>query len=1540
MTVNSDFSDYNADIAIIGLSGRFPGAPAIDTFWHNLCNGIESISIFSQQDVLAAGVTDELLNHSDYVKAGAILDDIEMFDAPFFNYLPAEAQIIDPQQRLFLECAWKAMEHAGYDTDTYTGSIGMYAGIGMNTYLLFHLFPQYRRHDIVGSYQMMIGNDKDFLPTRVSYKLNLKGPSITLQTACSTSLVAVHVACQSLLNGECDMALAGGVSILLPQKAGYLYQPGMILSPDGHCRAFDASAQGTVRGNGLGIVVLKRLHEALADGDHIHAVIKGSAVNNDGAMKIGFTAPNMESQRDVIIQAQTVARTPAETITYLEAHGTGTALGDPIEVEALEQAFQTLAHKQHFCALGSVKTNIGHLDAASGIAGLIKTVLMLEHKQIPPSLHFQKPNPKIDFAHSSFYVNTELKEWVAEEFPRRAGVSSFGIGGTNAHVIVEEAPLVQPATVSRSHHLLVLSAKSSAALERITHNLADYLKQQPDNVLADVAYTLQIGRKRFNHRRFITCQNGAEAIRLLEEQTPARVQEASERSVVYMFPGQGSQYVNMGRQLYECEPVFRQAIDQISLLFQEHLGCDILPIIYPSASQESEASQRLKQTDLAQPALFMIEYALAQLWQSWGVYPQAMIGHSIGEYVAACLAGTISLEEIVELVAVRGRLMQEMQPGAMLAVELSEEDLQPHLGLLSLAAINGNCSCVVSGPELEVQALRQHLEEAQVRCSMLKTSHAFHSSMMEPVVEKFVAVMRRMRLKPPNLPYISNVTGNWIRDEEATDPNYWGNHLRQTVRFSEGTHLLQQLPERIFLEVGPGRALSALARQSASKKGLHDVFASLHNPNEQQSDLLSVSRALGGLWQAGVKIDWSGFYMHEHRQRLPLPTYPFELQRHWVELPESDFSKSHTSPMPDGKRPNVAEWFYRPVWQEASLSFKERIQTSHGPWLIFADQTGLGEQVANLLKKMGQRVVCVFSGTAFTYEKDAQIYTLQLQEKDDYMALCKSLAEQGHLPETVLYCWGMESQEAVVLDASYIARLEGGFYSFLFFVQSLGMHKIPEQSMQIITVSSSAPVVTDQDILVPAQSLLQGACRVIPQEYLNVTCRTIDIPFPTSGDWTMSAAPDWLIAECMHNQNDLRVAYHDTGRWVQRYIPHQLPPVHEVTAVLRQRGVYLITGGLGKIGLVLAEYLARSVQARLVLVSRTAMPDRHSWETWLAHHDIGNEISQKIRHLQTIEAVGGEVITLQADISHEAQMQAVIGQTLATFGAVHGVIHAAGVNSEKAFKSIQDISSRECDMHFRAKLYGTLVLEKVLRGYELDFCLLFSSLSAILGGIAFVAYAAANSFLDAFADSQRQVGSYPWISINWDTWQIEKTQHATLGNTVAMFAMAPEEATDAFTRALASGHTHLINSTGDLDARIRQWVYLESVYGLVKEEVQRHSMQQKRERTLASIAELNTAREYEQKIAEIWQEVLGVEQIGLHENFFELGGTSLIGLGLITRLRETLGIEISPVRLFEAPTVHTLAELIYQERAPSSYGEYSRRGKLRKEQVKRRLGGQ
>lgn len=926
--MSSSEQDTLEGIAIIGMAGRFPGAKNVDEFWQNIKDGVESITNFSDQELESEGIDPDLLRLPNYVKAGAILEDTDLFDAFFFGFTPREAEITDPQHRLFLECAWEAMENAGYSSNHYDGSVGVFAGTTWSTYL-FNLFQYAGKMDFVDSFRIMLGNEKDHLPTWISYKLNLKGPSVNVQTACSTSLVAVHLACQSLLNYQSDISLAGGVTVSVPQKEGYIYVEGGISSPDGHCRAFDANAAGSVGGSAVGIVVLKRLEEALTDGDTIHAVIKGSAINNDGSTKVGYTAPSVDGQLDVITTAMAIAGVEPETVTCIETHGSGTKLGDPIEVTALSQVYQG-TNRKNFVALGSVKTNIGHTGAAAGISGLIKGVQAIKHKLIPPSLHFVKPNPHIDFSNSPFYVSTRLTEWPSNGLPRRAGISSFGIGGTNAHAVIEEAPPQEPSGPSRPYQLLLLSAKNNSVLEKATDNLAAHLKgwggEQQQN-LADVAYTLQVGRKDFDFRRMLVCNNHEDAAQALNERRSGRIfdgirggGEQKDRSVAFMFPGLGDLYVNMGLGIYQNEIKFREQVDQCCELFKPYLGIDLRHVLYPGSKEEArnispqvisanranidlrmmlsgrnrqadravgadDETQMLNQTQIAQPALFVIEYSLARLWIEWGLSPRAMIGYSIGEYVAACLAGVFSLEDAVRLVAKRAQLIQGLIGGSMLAVSLPENELQVFLSdELSIAGINGPSMCVVSGTSETVAHLEMKLNSKGVACKQLPTKHAYHSEMMRPITDEFAALFRSVKLHPPLIPYVSNVTGTWITGSEAIDQDYWVKHLCGTVRFGDGIRELVSGNKHLFLEVGPGQMLSSLVIQQTqiNESAVRMALTSMRHVYDRQDDSVFLLNTLGQLWLEGIDVDWAKYYANEKRSRVPLPTYPFERQRYWV----------------------------------------------------------------------------------------------------------------------------------------------------------------------------------------------------------------------------------------------------------------------------------------------------------------------------------------------------------------------------------------------------------------------------------------------------------------------------------------------------------------------------------------------------------------------------------------------------------------------------------------------------------------------------------
>ncbi len=887
--------DLSNSIAIVGMSGRFPGANDVATFWQNLCDGVESITHFSDEE-LEDDFDAEVRNDPNFVKARPILEDVDKFDAEFFSMYAKEAALTDPQQRLFLECSWEALEDAGYDPARIDTPVGVFGGSSMNTYMLRHLcanpatVDQFTSSYQVGQYPMFVGSAPDFFATRVAYKLDLKGPAVNVSSACSTSLLAIAQACQSLQLYQCDMALAGGASITFPQKRGYLHQEGGMVSPDGHCRAFDANAAGTIFGSAVGSVLLKRYDDAIADGDQIYAVIRGCGINNDGADKAGFTAPSVDGQAAAIREALDVAEVDARSIGYVECHGTGTPLGDPIEIAGLTQAYRDHTSDTGYCAIGSLKTNVGHLDAAAGVTGLIKTALALKNAKLPATLHYETPNPRIDFANSPFHVNDRLNDWPQREYPRRAGLSSFGVGGTNVHLVLEEAPAREETFVTDNRpQLLVCSARTPEALQQAQQNLAAHLRNHPEQPLADAAYTLMEGRRAFEHRAVVVANSHEEAARQLSSGSIVATQAGSQRPVVFLFPGQGTQYPEMGRDLYENEPVFRAALDECAALLQPQLGEDLRALLYPSDATDKEtAAERLRATILAQPAIFSVEYATAQLWLSRGIQPSAMLGHSVGEWVAAVLAGVVSLKDALTLVATRGRLMNAVAGGAMLSVRLPEADLLPLLNeQLDIAAINAPNLCVVAGPYDAIDALEQLLDTREVVHRRLHTSHAFHSAMMDEAVAPLLDAVSQVQLSAPTLPIYSCVSGQPLRDEEATSAEYWAHHMREAVRYADGIRtLVEQQSNAILLEIGPGNTLTTLAHQCLRGVENSDIrtLHSLPDAGRDSADHLQMLQCFGLLWAHGAEVDWQQIHQGTG-QRVSLPTYPFQRQSHWVERP-------------------------------------------------------------------------------------------------------------------------------------------------------------------------------------------------------------------------------------------------------------------------------------------------------------------------------------------------------------------------------------------------------------------------------------------------------------------------------------------------------------------------------------------------------------------------------------------------------------------------------------------------------------------------------
>ncbi len=1493
-------------IAIVGMSGRFPGAHSLQQFWQNLRDGVESLETFTDDELEQAGVTAAMRALPGWVSRGTVLQDADHFDAGFFGYSPREAQIIDPQQRLFLECAWEAMEHAGYAGEPDGLTVAIYAGSSMNTYVYSQLLPNKELLASVGGYQVMLGNDKDFLTTRASYKLDLHGPSMAIQTACSTSLVAVQVACQSLLRRECDMALAGGVSITFPQRTGYQFQEGMIFSPDGSCRPFDADAKGTRSGAGAGIVVLKRLEDALADNDTIHAVILGAAINNDGAGKAGYTAPSIDGQVEAIATAQALAGVAPETISYIEAHGTATPLGDPIEIAALTRVFRESTDATGFCTIGSLKANLGHLDAAAGVAGLIKTVLALRNRELPPQLNFRAPNPQLQLEASPFRVATTPEAWVAGATPRRAGVSSFGIGGTNAHVVLEEAPAMLPSATSRDRHLLVVSAKSAEALERATTNLVDALRRNDAPALADVANTLQIGRRVFAHRRSVVARDAAEAIALLEapDRAPVAtgVHDGASRPVAFLFSGQGSQHAGMCAELYRTERVYRAAVDRCAELLQPHFGRDVRELLRDGSDGE------LSETYVAQPVLFTTEYALAVLWMSWGVQPAAMLGHSIGEYVAAHLAGVLSLEDALLLVSARGRLMQGMAAGDMLAVRLAPADLRARLrDGVEIAAVNAPALCTVSGTPHAIDALAAELELAGIEHRALHTSHAFHSAMMEPALAPFREIVSRVTLSPPRRPYVSNVTGTWIRPEQATSPDYWAAHLRNAVLFADGVKTLSTDPTMQLLEVGPGNALTSLARLTLGRDDATRVMASLPHPREKRSELETMLSAAGRLWANGVAIDWSGLHADESLHRVPLPTYPFERKRHWVDAPKGDATAAAGSV--SMRREQLDDWFYTPTWTRAPLA-RTRLSALDGTWLIFGRGDALEQAVADGMRERQVSVIHVHEGPEFAVA-GADRFTVRATDARDHGALLKELSQRGVIVRGVLHLWNAGAHVTVSHDRDCALHALAALGRALL-VES------PSAQVRLVVATTDAQSALGEPVANPDRALVSGPVLVLPLEHEGVRASTIDLDPVLADGWASSAAAA-LLDEAASDDADQMVAHRVGQRWARRFVSGSLPAVASKALPLTERGVYLVTGGLGGIGVTLAEWLAAQVSARLVLTSRTAMPRREEWDGWVSEHGADDATTRRILDIRRIEAAGGEVAVLVADVADEAEMRTSLATVENSWGPVRGVVHAAGVSGDGLLAlSTADDARVAMD----AKVAGLDCLLALLGDRTLDFVLLCSSINAVGGVAGTYAYTAANAYLDAFAISSRRPAGWSTLSIAWDAWRevgmatkvvVPAAMRAARAAYVAA-GIPPRDGAEAFGRALASGLPLHVVSPYDverlLEGRRRAHVRPDREAGTEAAAPAAESVPSERVRSSSHAA---PEGDIEERLVSVWEDLLGVTTVGVHDNFFELGGHSLLATRVLARIDGFFGVRLPLRAVFEAPTIRQLGQLIAAE---------------------------
>ncbi|MCZ4431407.1 beta-ketoacyl synthase N-terminal-like domain-containing protein [Agrobacterium sp. SOY23] len=1277
--------DRNAfRVAVIGMAGRFPGASDIESFWDNLVNGRESVKQWTDEELVALGVPPEQLTDPDFVRASAPLEGADQFDAEFFGYSPSEAEILDPQQRLFLECAWAALERAGYQGDTFGGSIGVYASSGFNTYLL-NLHANAAVRQSISPFELFVANDKDFLATRTAYKLNLRGPALTVQTACSSSLVSVHVAAQSLIAGECDIALAGGVTV--SRSHGYVAREGGILSPDGHCRAFDAEAAGTVPGSGVGVVVLKRLEDALADGDTIEAVIIGSAINNDGALKASFTAPQVDSQAMVISEAHAAAGISADSIGYIEAHGTGTSLGDPIEIAALTQAFRKTTPRSGYCAIGSVKTNIGHLDTAAGIAGFIKTVLCLKHGKIPASLHFKQANAKIDFPASPFEVNTALRDWTALENPRRAGISSLGIGGTNAHVVLEEAPAeahTRRKTQPASPQLLVFSARNATALSELLSAQAKAFETQPDLSLEDVAFTLRSGRKAFSHRQSLVADDMASAVTELRRLAGEKPSVAgSAPSPVFLFPGQGSQYAGMGRDLYDRVELFRTPFDacadRLAGIMQRDFRADLFA-----------GHDDINHTEFAQPALFAVEYALAKAWMAQGVTPQALHGHSVGEYVAACLAGVFDLDTALSLVVARGRLMQQAAPGAMLAVVHPDTPIDRWLGAdIALAASNAPGLSVVSGSLDAVARLEAELRQTRHVTRRLKTGHAFHSPMMAEAAAHFVRELQAVKLSPPSIAMISNVTGTWLSAAEATDPNYWARHLERTVRFDEGTRTLLGMENAVFIEAGPGSTLSGLVSQHAIAEDRLITCLGRSNPENETSQYLA---AQGHYWRSGGHLDWRAAAQEGHR--VPLATYPFQRQRYWI---SSQAAEKQTLISTSGDSARI----YRPTWQRLPPASGADCRNRR---VLILDEGRVGKSLAARLEGAGAQVYRAIEGERFE-ECDFRCFSLAGQSAADFAELLDTLGERGALPQDILYLWPLKPGQRDEIT------------TLLNLVRALAARG---HTTTLTLVTYGATDVTGLESLNELQSRLPGILKVAAQEYEDLTCRHIDIA--VAQDMADAAVADRLFAE--FGGSGPVVALRGPHRWSHGFAPLDLPEPQASTR-LRKNGVYVVIGNIAEgVGTVWLDHLAKISGTRLTVLQSTQEAEAATFS-------------------------GAGIDTRRIDCNDAAAVGAALDEVVSTHGRLDGIFLSMPQANRHAAAPLSMMDETHLTYNEAVRITPLRALIQAMEQRRAGFCCIQSSLATVIGGVGLAAYTSGYQAVELLVAAQSRATRMPWFAIGY-----------------------------------------------------------------------------------------------------------------------------------------------------------------------------------------------
>lgn len=1480
---NKNETRNGLEIAVISMSVRFPGSRNYREFWRNLKNGVESIDFYSEDELREAGVPSERINSTNFVNArGGRVKSGNSFDYTFFGYTPYEARVMNPQTRILHEIAWEALEDAGYNPFKYEKLIGLFAGASSSFYWEgINTLAVGKEMDDFSESQFM---DKDYSCSKISYALNLKGPVFHLHTACSTSLVAVHLACQSLLNGECDMALAGGVSLKSHEEYGYMYQEGMILSPDGHCRPFDKDAAGFIGGEGAGIVVLKLLDDAIRDKDNIYAIIKGSAINNDGQRKDSYTSPSMAGQKEVIKYAHQLAGINPDSISMVETHGTATDIGDQIEIGALKSVFHTSNHvpKRKYCALGSVKANFGHLDVAAGIAGLTKVILALKHKEIPPMVNFKEYNPRLKLEDSPFYINTETIPWETQGGPRRAGVSSFGIGGTNAHVVLEEYVAQVGEKREDTEELILLSARSQEGLKKSVDNLRDFIVSDKDISLADLAHTLRVGRKGFDHRCMFLASSLEMTASILAKPTSGKIKfsqvTTNRHNIIFMFAGLGSQYINMGKQLYLRIFFFRETIDSCYKILQEEVGIGI-PHFY--RSPESADREEIYEFVYSQYVVFILEYALAKLLIHWGIRPSGVIGYSLGEYTAACIAGVMTVRETLEILKVRGELVAKIEDSVLLSIPLPKEKTEKYLGPdISLAIDNGKSS-ILAGRADVMAELEQQLKKERIISTRIANSRAVHSHLVLPVVDEFKKAMRTINWQKPQFPILSNVKGEWISDLEIACPAYWANHLSKTVLFHQSMELLSNLDEPVLLEIGPGRDLANLVSRYVGKKGI--ILNTIKSEGEEDGDYPFLLKRIGFLWNNGIECEWDNIYDYQNRHRISLPTFPFKEQLLKNEL----IGKGVLGVLQELGQMKTDEVQNEEVY---SIAWKSSIhppidnleEEAEESILVFSSSHPICSVFLKLLEGRFGKVTRVACYDSFEICNESS-YLLNPGKFTHYTQLFLDLEKKKEIPRKIIYFWSMDNlrvDSSVEALARFKAAQTTGLFGLIMLAWAIKQVGIISD-IEITIVTNNLHSVTGEETLFVESSTIIGPLKVFPQEISSLKTRNIDFSISSGAEKHIHERGAWQLYQAIqHPPVDKIVAFRGEKRWIEDF---DVIEKTGKTSLLKTNGVYLITGGMGEIGLQLAEAICRDYKANVILMGRHPLS--------LGKKE-GEKEDYRLKKIQRIRAAGAEVLYLQGDVGNYTQLEEVFRVGESKFGKINGIIHCAGIVDEKSFKTVLESNELNFEEQFQAKVYGFINLEKVLKNRKPDFCLVMSSVSTILGGLGFCAYASANAFMDYKILSKPLASETRWISVDWDK-------------------LSPAKTVATIYKILTTRNINriIVSNVGRLKKRMARWIDLHEL-----DETAPVIMDNRGDIRNRLSSEYQAPREEtEKQLVKIWQGFFGITAIGIKDSFFELGGDSLKALSLLNLIRKSIKKEVSLRELLNNSCIEKLAILMDQK---------------------------